>query len=186
MSADGQAILHYRGDSDSHLVRGLIAVSISLFSDRTRKADSRPRRLGRLKAVVRAERRGAVRSNLCTEIQRLIAELAPPSPAARLELRDLWGIAGRLAARLNAIGITTPLELHDADHRLIRERFSVVLERMVLELRGVACIGLEDVTPDRKSLIASRSFGQSVETRRGLEETVSVCAQRKRCAVRTS
>jgi sulfur transfer protein SufE len=82
MSADGQAILHYRGDSDSHLVRGLIAISISLFSDRTPKADSRPRRLGRLKAVARAERRGAVRSNLCTEIQRLIAELAPPSPAS--------------------------------------------------------------------------------------------------------
>jgi hypothetical protein len=97
---------------------------------------------------------------------------------ARLELTDLWGIAGRLAARLNAIGITTPLELHDADHRLIRERFSGVLERMVLELRGVACIGLEDVTPDRKSLIASRSFGQSVETRRGLEEAVSVYTAR--------
>src|SRR3984957_12808137 len=36
-SADGQAILHYRGESDSHLVRGLIAISISLFSDRAPK-----------------------------------------------------------------------------------------------------------------------------------------------------
>ena len=36
----------------------------------------------------------------------------------RLELTDLWGIAGRLAERLRAIGITTPLELRDADHRL--------------------------------------------------------------------
>ena len=33
-SANGQAILHYRGDSDSHLVRGLIAIAIALFSDR--------------------------------------------------------------------------------------------------------------------------------------------------------
>jgi cysteine desulfuration protein SufE len=32
--ADGQAILDYRGDSDSHLVRGLISISFSLFSDR--------------------------------------------------------------------------------------------------------------------------------------------------------
>ncbi len=30
----GQTILHYRGDSDSHLVRGLIAITIALFSDR--------------------------------------------------------------------------------------------------------------------------------------------------------
>jgi len=31
----GERVLHYRGDSDSHLVRGLIAISIALFSDRT-------------------------------------------------------------------------------------------------------------------------------------------------------
>ena len=72
----------------------------------------------------------------------------------------------------------TPLELRYADSRLIRERLSVVLERMVLELRGIACLGLEEVTPDRKSLVASRSFGQAVETRRGLEEAVSVYTAR--------
>ena len=32
--ADGRMILHFRGDSDSHLVRGLIAIAIALFSDR--------------------------------------------------------------------------------------------------------------------------------------------------------
>ena len=30
----GQTILHYRGDSDSHIVRGLIALAVALFSDR--------------------------------------------------------------------------------------------------------------------------------------------------------
>jgi cysteine desulfuration protein SufE len=34
-NAEGKKILHYCGDSDSHLVRGLIAISIALFSDRT-------------------------------------------------------------------------------------------------------------------------------------------------------
>jgi cysteine desulfuration protein SufE len=34
-NAGGERILHYRGDSDSHLVRGLIAIAIALFSDRT-------------------------------------------------------------------------------------------------------------------------------------------------------
>ncbi len=34
-SAAGETILRYRGDSDSHLVRGLIAIAIVLFSDRT-------------------------------------------------------------------------------------------------------------------------------------------------------
>lgn len=34
-NAEGEKTLHYRGDSDSHLVRGLIAIAIALFSDRT-------------------------------------------------------------------------------------------------------------------------------------------------------
>lgn len=34
-NAAGEGILHYRGDSDSHLVRGLIAIAFALFSDRT-------------------------------------------------------------------------------------------------------------------------------------------------------
>ena len=34
-NAEGERTLHYRGDSDSHLVRGLIAIAIALFSDRT-------------------------------------------------------------------------------------------------------------------------------------------------------
>jgi cysteine desulfuration protein SufE len=36
-SADeaGEKTLHYRGDSDSHLVRGLIAIALALYSDRS-------------------------------------------------------------------------------------------------------------------------------------------------------
>jgi cysteine desulfuration protein SufE len=34
-NGEGQTTLRYRGDSDSHLVRGLIAIAIALFSGRT-------------------------------------------------------------------------------------------------------------------------------------------------------
>jgi cysteine desulfuration protein SufE len=36
--AAGRTILHYRGDSDSHLVRGLVAIAVALYSDRTPEA----------------------------------------------------------------------------------------------------------------------------------------------------
>jgi DNA polymerase V len=65
-----------------------------------------------------------------------------------------------MAERLRALGITNPLAPRDADLCWIRERFSVVTERQVYELRGIPCIALEDLTPDRKSIIASRSFGR--------------------------
>jgi cysteine desulfuration protein SufE len=36
-SADGQTRLHFRGDSDSHLVKGLAAIALAIFSDHTPK-----------------------------------------------------------------------------------------------------------------------------------------------------
>ncbi|MGO9420125.1 SufE family protein [Roseiarcus sp.] len=36
-NAAGETVLHYRGDSDSHLVRGLIAIALALYSDQTPK-----------------------------------------------------------------------------------------------------------------------------------------------------
>src|ERR1700754_2226653 len=35
--ADGTPILHYIGDSDAHIVRGLIAILLALYSDKTPK-----------------------------------------------------------------------------------------------------------------------------------------------------
>jgi cysteine desulfuration protein SufE len=37
-NAAGRPVLHFRGDSDSHLVRGLIAITLALFSDREPEA----------------------------------------------------------------------------------------------------------------------------------------------------
>ena len=92
---------------------------------------------------------------------------------SRIELTDLWGVAGRMAERLKAIGIRTPLDLRDADAKFVRQNTSVVMERMVLELQGVPCISLEEAPPDRKMILASRSFGRRVTTKREMEEAVT-------------
>jgi hypothetical protein len=34
------------------------------------------------------------------------------------------------------------------------------MQRMVMELRGIACIGMDYEVPDRKSIIASPFFGR--------------------------
>src|SRR5437868_4466517 len=70
----------------------------------------------------------------------LLEEAAQDAALARMELTDLWGVAGRLAARLAALGIATPLDLKHGDPRLIRERLGVVTMRLALELRGVSCL----------------------------------------------
>ncbi len=103
----------------------------------------------------------------------LLDQAAVDAQLSVMALDDLWGVGRRLPDRLMALGITNPLQLKYANARLIRERFSVVLERTVTELRGVPCIALEEAPPDRKSIMASRSFGKAVETRQELEEAVA-------------
>jgi DNA polymerase V len=108
----------------------------------------------------------------------LLDEAVQDAALAKLELTDLWGIAGRLAARLALVGIATPLALKRADPRFVRERFSVVVERMVHELRGDPCLHLEEHTPDRKSIMASRSFGRPVTDLNEMREAVASHATR--------
>ncbi len=56
----------------------------------------------------------------------------------------------RIAKKLNAMGIVTSLQLADADVRLIRKHFSVVLEHIVGELRSESCLGLEEFAPFKR------------------------------------
>jgi DNA polymerase V len=100
----------------------------------------------------------------------------------QLRLTDLWGVADRMAKRLAAIGITTPLELRDADPQTLRQHTSVVMERMSRELQGVPCIGLMEVTQKAKSIMCSRSFGRAVTQRTELEQ--AVCSHAERAAVK--
>ncbi|MDX1655061.1 MAG: DUF4113 domain-containing protein, partial [Candidatus Competibacteraceae bacterium] len=47
-----------------------------------------------------------------------------------------------------------------ADPQMLSRRFSVVMGRIVLELRGQSCLALETLAPPRKQIVASRSFGR--------------------------
>jgi DNA polymerase V len=130
------------------------------------------------KLLAKVANRFAKKDGATNGVLGLMSEEAQDAALARMELTDLWGIAGRLARRLNEIGIHTPLDLKRADPRFVRQRFSVVLERMIHELRGTACMPLEEVMPDRKNIMCSRSFGRAIETREEMEEAVSTYAAR--------
>ncbi len=92
--------------------------------------------------------------------------------------RELWGVAGRLAARLADLGILTAGSLRRASRSLIRQRFGVVGERLVLELNGVSCLELEEVEAPRQNLCCSRSFGRPVTELEELRQAVTVHAER--------
>ena len=92
---------------------------------------------------------------------------------AGIPVCEVWGIGRKITAHLEEMGITTALQLREADAETIRTRFSVVVERTVRELRGTSCLELEEVVPDKQQIMCSRSFGALVYERAELEEAVA-------------
>ena len=92
---------------------------------------------------------------------------------SRIDVNEIWGVGRRLTEKLAARGITTVRALRDADAVTLGEAFSVVLQRTVMELRGVSCLDLEALAPAKKQIISSRTFGTYVYTLPELEEAVS-------------
>lgn len=91
---------------------------------------------------------------------------------AQVEVGKVWGVGRRSAERLRQMGIATVLELKYSPAKRVRAEFGVVMERIVAELNGEACIGLDEITPPRQQIICSRSFGTSISSLADLEQAV--------------
>lgn len=109
--------------------------------------------------------------------QRKLLELMP--------VEEVWGIGRRLSKQLNLLGIKTALQLADADPKNIRRQFSVVVERTVYELNGESCLELEDITPTKKQIVCSRSFGQRITVFQHMQEAICDYAARAGEKLRT-
>ncbi len=81
---------------------------------------------------------------------------------AETALNDLWGIAASWQSQLALLQIADALALKQADPKRLRQHFSVVMERIVHELRGLSCIDLEEIPSPRKQILTSRSFGEKL------------------------
>ena len=90
-----------------------------------------------------------------------------------IEVADIWGIGRRLTPKLNQQSIYTALDLRDSDPQQMGKLYSVVMKRLILELRGIPSIGTEEVEA-KKQIIASRSFGERVTELEPLQQAVSM------------
>ncbi|KAA0977195.1 Y-family DNA polymerase [Paeniglutamicibacter gangotriensis] len=95
----------------------------------------------------------------------------------RLPTVEIWGIGPRLAKRLMGLGIRSMKDLRDADAVMLRNRFSVVMMRTVLELRGTPCIPMEEEHEIKGQLIFSRSFSTPITDTHGMEQVLGIYAQ---------
>ena len=96
----------------------------------------------------------------------------------RTGVKDVWGIGPNHARLLKQHGITTALQLRGVDDQWIRRRMGIVGLRLVMELRGVSCLDLEQCPAPKQSLTCSRAFWTLISTLAEMEEAVSVYTSR--------
>lgn len=94
------------------------------------------------------------------------------------ELGEIWGIGRRIGEQLQAAGLRTVLDVARMDPGTVRRRWSVVLERTVRELQGVACIDLESAPAPHKEIACTRLFGAPVTDLQQLVAAVTAFATR--------
>jgi len=80
----------------------------------------------------------------------------------RFAVGDIWGVGSATARKLEAFGISTASQLRDMALKQARGIGTVVLERLIAELRGVPAAAVETVEPQRKGMAVTRSFGTPV------------------------
>jgi len=100
-------------------------------------------------------------------------------------VREIWGIGAEKALFLGRHGITNALQLKRAPGEWIKKQLTVMTLRTVQELRGTPCITLEEIEPNKKAIVTSRTFGYEVsglsEMEGAISAYVSKAAEKVRC-----
>lgn len=104
---------------------------------------------------------------------------------AGLDVEEIWGIGPRRARTCRERGVRTALGFKRADSRWVRDELTVEGHRRQQELRGVACLELEDEPDPKRNVACSRSFDGRVTERSAMRQAVAFYASRAAEKLRT-
>lgn len=90
---------------------------------------------------------------------------------------EIWGIGRQHSKKLATHSIHTALDLALANPQKMRKLFSVLMQKTILELQGIACLDIESNQTSKKQIIASRSFGIRVTKLSDLKEATTLYIQ---------
>ena len=89
------------------------------------------------------------------------------------DVKEVWGVGGKTAEKLAAMGVKTALDFYELPSAWVRQRFNVVLERTHRELHGLSCMPLEPTPKQRLQICRSRSFGELSRTIEDVEAAIA-------------
>ena len=88
------------------------------------------------------------------------------------ELSDVWGIGPGTFAKLNSLGVDTPLQLADKPGEWVQRHFHKPGYQTWLELNGYPCIDTSEILR-RQTITTSRSFGKMISSIEDLKASVA-------------
>jgi DNA polymerase V len=94
------------------------------------------------------------------------------------DVGEVWGIGRRMKAHLETMGINTAMDLAKADPWMLRQKFSVVIEKTARELAGTPCLELGEADPPKQEICCSRMFGTRLTQIEPIKEAVATYTQR--------
>ena len=94
------------------------------------------------------------------------------------DVGEVWGIGRRMKAHLETLGIKTAMDLAKANPWMLRQKFSVVVEKTARELAGTPCLELGQADPPKQEICCSRMFGTRLTEIEPIREAVATYTQR--------
>ncbi len=73
---------------------------------------------------------------------------------------EVWGIGSRTTATLNQLGIHSVWDLASQSSERLQAQLTIVVARTVMELNGIPCLELQEITANKQQLVCSRSFSR--------------------------
>lgn len=102
-----------------------------------------------------------------------VAEESRHQLLAWLPVSDVWGVGRRTTPKLRELGIKTAYDLSQVSLAWAQSNLSIRGVKMVRELRGESCLGLDNQDDLQHSILRSRSFGHTIRDYYELEGAVA-------------
>jgi DNA polymerase V len=99
-------------------------------------------------------------------------------------ISKIWGIGSQLTQKMNARGINNGYQLTQKSDLWIQKQMGITGLRLVKELRGEACLQLNNKWQRKKSITTSRTFAQGIDNISDLSKAITtyanICATKLR------
>jgi len=86
---------------------------------------------------------------------------------------EVWGIGTRTTLKLKQLGIHSVWDLATQSSKCIQSQFNIVVARTVMELNGIVCFQLEEISANKQQIVCSRSFSRRLTEYKELSEALA-------------